>query len=93
MQALVFDTRIYSNGVIKIPELSNWKGNEVSIIVIKKPGGKIALTNKPKREIDIVTQKTLSEFDRIRNMKTGDTEIATMDNTINIYDELTGISG
>ncbi len=92
MQALVFDTRIYSDGVIKIPELSNWKGNEVSIIIIKKHGGKTPPLNTPEEEINSETQKRLSEFNRIRNMATGKAKVATLDNTINIYDELTGIS-
>lgn len=40
-QALIFDTRIQQNGIIKIPELSNWLDYEVSIIIVRKPVRKI----------------------------------------------------
>jgi len=92
MQALIFDTKILQNGFIQIPALSNWIDYEVSIIVVRKP---LRKKGRQKKNIDPIhydSKKLLSDFDLIRQMKTGQAEILTMDKAININDELTSIS-
>ena len=84
MQTLIFDTKIFQNGIIKIPELSTWQDNEVKIIVIKKQE-KISI-----KKYNI--KKILEEFDRVRQIKTSKAEKLTLNKAINIYDELTNIS-
>jgi hypothetical protein len=93
MQALVFDTKIFQNGVIKIPELSNWKDSEVSIIVIKKPLKNTRTQNITKKNESYDCTKVLAEFNRVRQVKIGEAEVLTMDRAINIYDGITSISG
>ena len=35
-QSLMFDTTILENGIIKIPELTNWQQQDVHIVVVLK---------------------------------------------------------
>lgn len=92
MQALVFDTKIFHDGIIKIPELSTWENSEVSIIVLKKPTHKNPDQNANLLKQDYDGEKVIAEFNRVRAMRTGKAEMLTMDKAIDIYDELTSIS-
>jgi hypothetical protein len=92
MQALIFDTKILQNGFIQIPALSDWCDYEVSIIVVRKPRKKKVQQNKNGELRQNNNQKLLADFHRIRQMKTGQAEILTMEKAINIYDELIDIS-
>ena len=90
-QALIFDTRIQQNGIIKIPELSNWLDYEVSIIIVRKPVRKIKEEVIKRKTYD--SKELIARFNQVRQIKTGKTEVLTLDKAINIYDELTNISG
>ncbi len=92
MQALTFDTKILQDGIIKIPELSNWNNYEVSIFIVRKPSKKEDKRITTKRQ-NYDSKKLIAEFHRVRQIKTGKAEVLTMDKAINIYDELTNISG
>lgn len=93
MQALIFDTKIFNDGIIKIPELSSWKDYEVSIIIIRKPEKESHIKKITAKRKNYDSTKILAEFNRVRQIKTGKAEVLTMDKAINIYDDLTSISG
>ena len=79
MQARMFETKILQDGIIQIPELSNWSDFEVSIIVVRKSGKKVKQNNNIEAK-QYNSRKILADFHRIRQMKTGQTEIFTMNN-------------
>jgi len=84
MQALMFNTKILENGIIKIQELSNWYDYEVSVFIVRKE-------KQVSENIDIEPSKILAEFHKVRQIKTGTSDKLTLENSINIYDELTNI--
>ncbi len=92
MKALTFETTVLENGIIQIPLPQSWKDTEVSVFIVKKnnKGRKIKeLISKNKNAAELI-----SEFRRIRNMESPEAQVLTMENAINIYDELTqDISG
>jgi hypothetical protein len=88
MQALIFDTTILQNGMIQIPELSDWLDFEVYVIVVIK-----SKKNRIKNEkIKYNGKKNLIDFHKIRKINTGLAEILTLEKAININEEIAGIS-
>ncbi|MEN8122548.1 MAG: hypothetical protein ABFS35_19555 [Bacteroidota bacterium] len=49
MEAYKFETKVLENGIIKIPEISKYKNQEIEIIVMFKP---IAKKAKQKKSIE-----------------------------------------
>jgi len=92
MQAQMFETRILPDGFIQIPELSNWLDFEVSVFIVRKPKKKRKTHTQSDNIIASDCKRLLEEFHNVRKIRTGNTEVLTMEKAINIYDELTGLS-
>ncbi len=62
MEAYKFETKILENGIIKIPEISKYKNQEIEIIVMFKP---IAKKKKEKKSIDDFFEEWSGRFAKI----------------------------
>ena len=62
-QSLMFDTTILENGIIKIPELTNWQKQDVHIVVVLKE--KVQLQN-----INTLNSKKEKQLEQLLSIST-----------------------
>lgn len=64
MEAYKFETTVLENGVIKIPEISKYKNQEIEVIVMFKP--KTKQNKREKKSIDGFFEKWSGRFSKIK---------------------------
>lgn len=81
MEALMFETKVLKDGIIKIPEMKNWKDKKIKIFIIEN-----SYTSEQAKK-DFVNEPVI-EYRKLRN-KSKNSEKLTIDTAININTELT----
>jgi len=76
----VFNTKVLENGIIRIPELVSWKDLEISVLIRKK-----VREVQKKKNTKANNELLINEFRRIRNIKSPNAKVLTIENSINIY--------
>ncbi|MBN2890658.1 MAG: hypothetical protein JXL97_02215 [Bacteroidales bacterium] len=79
MEALVFETKILENGIIKIPELKTWYNKKIKIFIIEEEEN---ITNE-----DSVEESVLEYRELLKN--SNNQKKVKIQDIINIENELT----
>jgi hypothetical protein len=73
--SLMFDTTILKDGIIKIPELNNWQGQDIHIVIVFKQNiqnqykQKISLVGKLKKyaNSDLIEKETEIAWSKVKD--------------------------
>jgi hypothetical protein len=71
------------DGFIQIPSLADWLDEEVSIVILRKPKSRKKVQNSNKNNSESDCKKLLTEFHKVRKMRSGKAEVLTLEKAIN----------